>query len=128
MKKGQIALNVHQSLENNREFLRRLYSTGELDGADRFFTRSKGTQVGRAGDSTMTPNAYATLMSDSFHVRLQLGSPSPGEIRYLVKGDDLEGVTRVAQVECPLTDGNYQIVGRLYEDVFGESLDEAERL
>ena len=117
MQRNQISLNK-KSIEENRQFLRLLYETDELEQANKQFDKLDcRVSFFREHDPDMTLDAYLDLMDGSFHMILQLGAEFQDQIRYGSRGSNDKGIDIFAWVECPFNEYNYSVVSRLFKEV-----------
>ncbi len=122
MQRNQIKLG-NRSVEKNRDFLRALYGTNDLERARKWFDiLDSSVSVARQDDPNMTLEAFLDLMTDSFHIVLQTGSPFQDQIRYCAS-NIREEPNRFAWVQCPYNEHNYGVVSSLFEQVYGQNID-----
>ena len=122
MQRNQINLGC-RLLEENREFLRSLYETEELEDPKRWFDRLDcSVSPAREKDSDITLEAFLGLMIDSSHIGIQIGSPIKDQIRYCAISSE-KGVEIFAWVECPYNEGNYNVVSSLFKRVYGQGIE-----
>ncbi len=123
MKQTQISLG-NKSVEQNRTFLKALYQSEDLEGARKWFDRLDcSVSPLRQRDQEMTLENYLSLITDHFHIVLQLGSPFPDLIRYCASGSDSRGVTRFAWLECPFKEHNYNLISGLFNATSGQNIE-----
>jgi hypothetical protein len=70
MKCGQIALDGVKTLEENKEFFKRIYRTRRLEESEKWFDKRVNT-IARVKDEKMSLNNYLSLMDEFFLIRLQ---------------------------------------------------------
>tara|TARA_Y100000310_G_scaffold330357_1_gene401845 strand:+ start:7638 stop:8057 length:420 start_codon:yes stop_codon:yes gene_type:complete len=123
MQRNQINLG-NMFVEKNKEFLKALYGTEDLERARKWFNALDcSVSFARQNDPDMNLGRFLDLITDSFHIVLQTGSPSPDEIRYCASGSDDQRVDRFAWVECPYNEHNYGVVSLLFEKVYNQKID-----
>lgn len=123
MRQTQISLG-NKSVEQNRTFLNALYRSEDLEGARKWFDRlDYSVSPLRQRDQEMTLENYLSLITDRFHIVLQLGSPFPGLIRYSASGSDPRGVTHFAWLECPFKEHNYDLISGLFNATYGQNIE-----
>ncbi|MFH1668642.1 MAG: hypothetical protein ABIA62_01830 [Candidatus Woesearchaeota archaeon] len=116
-----------KGVRKNREFLRAIYTSEDLEDVSRWFDFLHAeVSFRRQPDPNMTLDRFVRLMGKDTYIPLQIGSPGPYEIRYCASVDD--GVRRHFFLECPYTEWNFDVVSGLYLQAFGVRLeDEPER-
>ncbi len=119
---NQIMLD-RKSVKNNLLFLKALYTSERLEDVRKWFDMLDASQSWkRQPDPEMTLDKFIELFDSSTHSPLQIGSPTPGEIRYCASVDD--GVRRHFFLECPYTEWNFDVVSGLYIQAFGSLLED----
>lgn len=122
MQRNQINLG-NMSVEKNQEFLKVLYGTDDLERTRKWFDKLDcSVSAARQNDPDMTLEKFMGLMTDSFHIVLQTGSPFPDQIRYCASSIG-ERPDRFAWVECLYNEHNYGVVSRLFEQVYDQKID-----
>lgn len=109
--------------ELNKEFFTELYHSG-LDQVVRFFDRlDSAVSIHRLPDPDMTPEKLLQYFKKDSIVILQLGSPTPFEIRYGAIFYDAN--SRIHSfIECPYTADNFNKVSDIYSKVFKTRLED----
>ena len=124
MQRNQISLNT-RTLENNKTFLESLLKNTELEGSRNWFDKlDYNVSSTRESDSDMNLDSYLDLMTDSFYLMLQVGSPYTNKIRFAATGDDDHQVSRFAWLTCPLNEHNYGIVSKLFEKAYSSNIED----
>jgi hypothetical protein len=124
MQRNQLFLEDRTN-EENKNFLKGLYDNNGLVATIKWFDILDGSSIRRHLDKDMTLDAFLKLMNGDYLIRLQIGSPTPDEIRYLADVR-YERTNRFAWLECPLTKHNYNVVARLFKKTFGQNMESVE--
>jgi len=123
MKCNQIDLG-NQGIKKNRAFLKALYETKELEGTKKWFdTLNSSVSLERQSDEDMTLDTYLDLMTEEFDIGIQICSPSPDQIIYFAVGFVNRKVQKFAWITCPSNRHNYQVVSRLFKDVYKRNIE-----
>ncbi len=123
MKSNQINLG-DRPVEQNKTFLKTLYESQDLEGARKWFDQLDcSVSIERQIDREMTLDTYLGLMTDQFQILLRTDFLYEDLIRYSVYGSDENGVTRFVWLECPLNERNYDLVARLFHDVYKQNIE-----
>ena len=121
MQRYQIYLG-DRPLRQNKLFLRAMYNSQELEEASRWFDKKNYPPLARQPDKEMTLDSYLRLMTPSFHVILQTGSPDFDKIRCCARGSDKQGIERFLWIISPFTDRNYGIVSEIFKRIYKQEL------
>lgn len=125
VRRNQIHLG-DRPLRQNKAFLRAVYHNPELENARKWFDkldRSATLTEGRQVDRRMTLDSYLRLMTSSFYVLLQPGSPCEDDIRCCAGGRDRQGIDRYLWVVSSFSEKNYGIISELFRKIYKEELD-----
>ena len=126
--------NIHlkeMTDESNRAFLQSLFQTTKLEEVVYTFDRTAPLDVrGRlyVTDLGMTIENYLNLVG-KLRVALQINAEvRPGQIHFGSTSDDKTDrtITRMAYVDCPLNEKNYDIVSELFSAAYAKKLEEYE--
>ncbi len=120
MQRNQINLN-HKNSEENKFFLKGLYNSNDLSGVDKWFDKLENS-IRREPDKDMSLDAFLGLINNAL-IALQIGSPTPDEIRYMARATDTSGIERFAWLICPLTEQNYLAVARLFQKSYKQDIE-----
>ena len=121
MHRYQINLN-DQPLRQNKAFLRAVYQNQELDNVRKWFEKLDHSAMESKTDRGMTLDSYLRLMTPSFYVILQTGSPYEEDIRCCAVGMDWQGNDRSLVVLSPFTENNYEVVAGIFERIYKHEL------
>lgn len=121
MQRNQIGLE-DRPLKKNKEFLKGLYETSDLVGVRRWFDKLEGS-IERKYDPNITLEKFLDLMTESFFIVLQTGSPFLDDIRCCSRGSDDQGSEVFAWIECPYNEYNYNVVSGLFKEVYDQDVD-----
>jgi len=123
MRRNQIHLE-DRPLRQNKAFLRAVYQNQELENVRKWFEKLDHSAMESKIDRGMTLDSYLRLMTPSFYVILQTGSPfEDNTIRCCAGGRDRQGDFRALWVISPFTEKNYGIVSGLFERIYKQDLD-----
>lgn len=109
--------------ELNKEFFTDLYNS-DLDQVVRFFDKlDSSISFHRLPYPDMTPEKILQYFKKDSTIILQIGSPTPFEIRY--GAIFREANSRIHSfIECPYTADNFKKVSGIYSKVFKTSLED----
>jgi hypothetical protein len=111
-----------KGLDKNKDFFKEIYATEDFIDSKRWFDVLDGT-MDRKLDENMTLDKYLNLFDRNAITTLQLASPRPDEIRYLVS-DNINGIIHYAFIEMPYNELNFDIIAKSYQDAFGKRLED----
>lgn len=120
MQRNQIFLEDRAN-EENKNFLKELYNSKRLVLADRWFDMLGGSYMRRQLDKDMTLDNFLKQMEGKYLIRLQIGSPTPNEIRYCARLLSAKP-ERFAWMTCPLTKHNYNVIDGLFKKAYGQDI------
>ena len=123
MQRNQINLS-DKDIKKNRAFLKSLYETKDLKGAQKWFELlNASVSFKRRPDENMTLDIYLNLMTDKFDIILQICSPTPDQIRFSASGYINHKVEKFVWITCPFNRHNYRIISKLFKEIYEQKIE-----
>ncbi len=95
----------------------------KLEDADKLFGEYKGDiSWRRQNDSKMDLEKFLKLFNKDAYTMLQIRSPNINEIRYTTILFDTCKIKRIAEIQCPDSQKNFDMVSNLYKKAFNIDL------